>query len=184
MFKILVRALTCRCKSSLPEERAPATVSWWSGEEASSSKITPGTHEVHSVLFNTETLRHRGSLNSIQLYWPILDRRSRLLLMKYWSTDSSLPLPLPGMPDIRIKWGSFTCAMVIKQSRWGRRAMCTSVSLSELDSVSLAPAVAPASDSECGTATMVPSWLTWAFSVILSMPERCQMTSKLFTKSK
>ncbi len=55
-------------------------------------------------------------------------------------------------------------------------ASVTSWSLSELDSVSLAPAPAPPSavvcgESECGTATMVPSTLTCAFSVILSMPE-------------
>lgn len=34
-----------------------------------------------------------------------------------------------------------------------------------------AAAAADGRGSECGTETMVPSSLTWAFSVILSMPE-------------
>lgn len=101
--------------------------------------------------------------------------------MRHLTTGSSLRLTLCGKPVNRVQhvkslhlqedgnktpeteWNCHWCVF-----------FCTSGSLSELDSVSLAPATAPLSvcgESECGTATKVPSSLTWDFSVILSIPE-------------
>lgn len=105
---------------------------------------------------------------------PSLDWGSRLLMTTHWTVDSSLPPTPPDTPDDGInhfnsrKWKTWR-----EHQWWGA---VTSWSLSELDSVSLPPAAAPQSavacgESECGTATMVPSSLTWAFSVILSRPE-------------
>lgn len=57
------------------------------------------------------------------------------------------------------------------------RRLCTSWSLSELDSVSLAPGIELLSAGvgekcELCTATIVPSSVTWDVSVILSIPAK------------
>lgn len=102
--------------------------------------------------------------------------------MRHLTTDSSLLRTLRGKPDNRLQHVSSLYLQNDKhttpEAEWDHHwclSFCTSGSLSELDSVSLAPAAALLSaacgESECGTATMVPSSLTWDFSVILSIPE-------------
>lgn len=166
-----VGLLTCQCKSSLPEAPAPAAVAWWSAGEAWSSRTTPGQEDstfTAGTLTTEQVRKQRRLTDPLRIGAPgSCCRRDA-----GQATPGCLRLRLDDLTFSRDSaLLTLSCQQRERQVGVGGADAVTSPSLSELDSVSLAPAC----DSERGTATMVPSWLTWAFSVILSIPGGCKI---------
>lgn len=145
---------TCRCRSSPPEEPAPAAASWWSAEEAWTSRTTSADKKRSHMTWSWTQLSRKNPPS------PSPGWRSKLQPTRRWTLDSSTSPP----PDDTKRRSE---SRRTERVRW--EGCGTWWFLSELDSAS--PASLSSVDGGGATATIVPSSLTWDFSVILSIPK-------------